>query len=53
LYLGGGNAANIVVPLPDKVRIASNDAGLTGGIRLWDDDIWKSVCGGREASPVH
>ena len=48
-----GNAANIVVPLPDKVQIASNDAGLTGGIRLWDDDIWKSVCGGREASPVH
>jgi polyphosphate glucokinase len=45
LYLGGGNAANIVVPLPEKVRIASNDAGLTGGIRLWDDDVWAAVCG--------
>ncbi|MGD9805005.1 MAG: ROK family protein [Hyphomicrobiaceae bacterium] len=41
LYLGGGNAANIVVDLPDNVRIASNDAGITGGIRLWDDDVWR------------
>jgi polyphosphate glucokinase len=38
LYLGGGNAANIVVDLPDNVRVASNDAGLTGGIHLWDAD---------------
>lgn len=42
LYLGGGNAANIV-DLPKKVRIASNDAGLTGGIRLWEKDVWKVV----------
>ena len=41
LYVGGGNAANIVVPLPANVHIASNDAGITGGIRLWDEDIWK------------
>ena len=53
LYVGGGNAANITVKLPDNVRIASNDAGLTGGIRLWDDDVWKAVCGTRAASPVH
>ena len=37
LYLGGGNAANIDVPLPANVHIASNNAGITGGIRLWDD----------------
>lgn len=48
LYLGGGNAANIVIPLPANVRIASNDAGITGGIRLWDDDVWNGV-GGRQA----
>jgi polyphosphate glucokinase len=48
LYVGGGNAK-----LPDNVRIASNDAGLTGGIRLWDDDVWKAVCGTRAANPVH
>jgi len=43
LYLGGGNAANIVVALPRNVRIASNDAGITGGIRLWDDAVWRAI----------
>lgn len=45
LYLGGGNAANIVFDLPDNVRVASNDAGITGGIRLWDEDVWQAVRG--------
>jgi polyphosphate glucokinase len=36
LYLGGGNAAHVRAPLPDNVFIASNDAGITGGIHLWD-----------------
>ena len=44
LYLGGGNAANIVVAIPENVRLSSNDAGLTGGIRLWDDGVWDSIC---------
>jgi polyphosphate glucokinase len=43
LYLGGGNAPRITVALPDNVHIASNDAGITGGIRLWDDAVWSSV----------
>jgi polyphosphate glucokinase len=43
LYIGGGNAANITVPLPDNVHIASNSAGITGGIRLWDDNLWNAV----------
>ena len=42
LYLGGGNAARIVVDLPDNVRVASNDAGITGGIRLWDGEFGTS-----------
>jgi polyphosphate glucokinase len=46
LYIGGGNSANIVVDLPAGVRLASNDAGITGGIRLWDDDVWQVVRGG-------
>ena len=46
LYLGGGNSANVAVAVPDNVHIASNDAGLTGGIRLWDDGIWNAVCRG-------
>ena len=38
LYLGGGNARRLTIALPQDVRIVSNDAGLTGGIRLWEGD---------------
>ena len=50
LYLGGGNSARIEGELPANVRIASNDTGLTGGIRLWDDAVWDAVPGGSGAS---
>jgi len=50
LYLGGGNAANIAGALPANVRIASNDAGITGGIRLWDADVWPPTGNGRRRS---
>lgn len=53
LYLGGGNAANITVALPDNVHISSNDAGITGGIRLWDEAVWSGVLGSHAASSVH
>ena len=43
LYLGGGNAANIAVDLPHNVRVASNDAGITGGIHLWNEAVWRSA----------
>lgn len=47
LYLGGGNAADVDIDhLPDHVRIASNDAGITGGIRLWDEKIWQAALSG-------
>ena len=36
LYIGGGNSRHVQGDLPDKVRIVSNEAGITGGIRLWD-----------------
>lgn len=36
LYIGGGNAALLAEPLPEKVRTVSNKAGITGGVRLWD-----------------
>jgi polyphosphate glucokinase len=42
LYLGGGNAANIIVDLPDNTRLASNDTGITGGIRLWNEAFWQA-----------
>jgi polyphosphate glucokinase len=36
LYIGGGNAKRIQGDLGPKVTIIDNDAGLLGGIRLWD-----------------
>ncbi len=47
LYLGGGNAANVSVALPENVHIASNDTGITGGIRLWDETVWSGILGNR------
>ena len=41
------------VALPDNVHIASNDAGITGGIRLWDEVVWSGVLGSHAASSVH
>jgi polyphosphate glucokinase len=38
LYLGGGNAKEIDVPLPERVQIVPNVAGILGGIRLWQDE---------------
>jgi polyphosphate glucokinase len=36
LYVGGGNSSKIDLDLPGNVHIVSNQAGVTGGIRLWD-----------------
>jgi polyphosphate glucokinase len=36
LYLGGGNAPHIDFELPPNVTIVPNEAGITGGLRLWD-----------------
>jgi polyphosphate glucokinase len=45
LYLGGGNARHLGAKLPRNVRIASNDSGITGGIRLWDEAVWHNIRG--------
>jgi len=39
LYLGGGNAPHIDFELPPNVTIVSNEAGITGGFRLWDSTM--------------
>jgi polyphosphate glucokinase len=39
LSIGGGNARHLQGELPAHVRIVSNDAGITGGIRLWDPKL--------------
>lgn len=36
LYIGGGNAKHIELELPSNIRIVSNEAGITGGVKLWD-----------------
>ncbi len=36
LYIGGGDARLIDFDLAPDIRITSNDAGITGGVRLWD-----------------
>ena len=35
IYVGGGNTKKIKLPLPDKVEITENIAGILGGIKLW------------------
>jgi polyphosphate glucokinase len=39
LYIGGGNAKHIKLALPDNVRIVPNEAGVTGGIKLWEPRV--------------
>jgi len=36
LYIGGGNAKLLKGPLPKNVKIVSNLAGISGGVRVWD-----------------
>jgi polyphosphate glucokinase len=36
LLIGGGNAKYLNFDLPEDVRIVPNEAGVTGGIRLWE-----------------
>lgn len=36
LYIGGGNAKQVALELAPNVRVVSNEAGITGGVRLWD-----------------
>lgn len=38
LHIGGGNAQNIRIDLPANVSMFDNVDGMTGGIRLWDNE---------------
>jgi polyphosphate glucokinase len=37
LYIGGGDAKFINLKLPANVKVVSNEAGLRGGIKLWQE----------------
>ncbi|HEU0158847.1 MAG TPA: ROK family protein [Hyphomicrobiaceae bacterium] len=39
LYIGGGNARKIAFQPPPQVKIVSNAAGITGGVRLWEEAL--------------
>ncbi|HEX8536038.1 MAG TPA: ROK family protein, partial [Cystobacter sp.] len=38
IYVGGGNARLLDIPLPANVKITENIAGLLGGFALWKDE---------------
>lgn len=46
LYIGGGNARHIRLALEPNVRIVPSDAGITGGVRLWDSRLDRAFSGG-------
>jgi polyphosphate glucokinase len=39
LYIGGGNAKEVDIPLAENVKIVGNEAGITGGAKLWDRSL--------------
>jgi polyphosphate glucokinase len=45
LYIGGGNARLIEKPLPDTVRTVSNEDGITGGVKVWNEAMDASFIG--------
>jgi polyphosphate glucokinase len=49
LYIGGGNARHIKLALEPDIRIVSNDAGITGGVRLWDHRLDSAFAPERQA----
>lgn len=42
LYIGGGNVKYIDFKPPEGVILISNVAGLTGGVALWRDNVWRN-----------
>jgi polyphosphate glucokinase len=36
LLIGGGNAKHINFELPPRARVVPNEAGITGGVKLWE-----------------
>jgi polyphosphate glucokinase len=49
LYIGGGNTKFINIKLPSEVKIVSNEAGLLGGIKLWEEAPGSALSPGKVA----
>ncbi len=44
IYIGGGNAKEINIKLPQNAEVISNQDGILGGLKLWErnlDELWK------------
>jgi polyphosphate glucokinase len=39
LYIGGGNAKHVDAQLAPNMRLVDNEAGIIGGVKLWDDTL--------------
>jgi len=39
LHIGGGNARHLKLELASNIRIVPNEAGIIGGVRLWDPQL--------------
>jgi polyphosphate glucokinase len=39
LYIGGGNAKHVEQDLASNIHLVANEAGITGGVRLWDSTL--------------
>ncbi|MDR3531760.1 MAG: ROK family protein [Rhodopila sp.] len=39
LFLGGGNAKQVGLELAPNIHLVSNEAGITGGVKLWDKTL--------------
>ncbi|WP_428488280.1 ROK family protein [Rhodopila sp.] len=46
LYIGGGNAKQLALELAPNMRVVGNEAGITGGVRLWSPRLdWMFASG--------
>jgi len=52
IYIGGGNAKHVKLPLPANVTLVSNVAGLLGGIALWHDHVTPALAAAPSARAV-
>ncbi len=52
LLIGGGNAHAIDIDLPPNVRLVSNAAGITGGLKLWSKKMEPVFAGAPCSEPA-
>ena len=38
IYIGGGNSKKVTLDLPPYIQLASNQAGIYGGVALWESE---------------